>query len=114
MSDVLRQARDTLDKLIRMTDLVSELMEVLHVSLLRIRKFEREHDIPLDSETECLLNRAAVLFKEVTSKQKYARLPFIPSDESLQHKKSDEELTEPPRAKYLNWYLADTQTCVLL
>jgi len=97
MSNILREMTDTLSELLRMHKLNMELLEVLHVSLNRIRKFERAHNIPLDLETECLLSRVVVLYEELTSKQKCNKLPFIPelSDERKQRKRSDAEEPVP-------------------
>ena len=95
---ILKEARDTLDELLRIRDLNIELLETTALALQRINDFAEKNDIPLDDGLKLLIRKVIIIYEEIV----FPKKGFIwTSDESLQHKKSDEELTECYLASYI-------------
>lgn len=85
MPKYLSEVHRVLGELIYMHQLNRELLETLSVTMQWIREYAKKHSIPLpDGSTyNSLLNKVDALIEEIAS------------DEFLQHKKTDKDLTEP-------------------
>lgn len=97
MSDILKEASSTFNELVRMHELNQELLETLMVAMQWIREYARKNNIPLLNQNTffSLLNKAETLINEIMSNSPPFLQRQIPSDESKQPHKPDEEVTGP-------------------
>jgi hypothetical protein len=84
-SDMLGEIVNTLQELRRMHQLNFELLEQLNVA--RACLLQNQISLPNQERLASLLSKATTPLGEINTR--------LPSDEFLQHKKSDKDLTEP-------------------
>ena len=103
MPKYLSEVYQTLGELIRMHQLNQELLETLSVTMQWIRNYAENHSISLPNDSTCnsLVNKAEALIEEITIDTPLFLKYHKPSDESLQRKKSDKDLTEPKIAMFI-------------
>jgi hypothetical protein len=91
-SDALTEIIDSLKELKRMHQLNYELLEQLNVACGYF--LENHVKMPNEDKIVSLLSKAMTLLKEIDME--------MPSDDFLQRKKPDGDLTEPPSAILIN------------
>lgn len=90
---------EAINKLARFQDLCEELLETLTITLTFIKDYTEEHKIPIPNREKLayLLRKTSLLLEECRLPQTNFQKTYESqsSDESLQRKKSDKDLTDP-------------------
>lgn len=97
--EAIKAVIDTYSELLRTHQLNIELLNTLEQTLLNVQNFCQKHNIPFhDEKLSLALSKMENLLDEISNGSSPNVLCKKLADESLQRKRTDEDLTEPPRA----------------